>query len=138
MASIDFGVITIKNNHILEETVRDGWIVSNGATGLFKHEPTGVVFYRTSITDSTDIDTATTIIRVAEELSDKRKKVFNTTIKGLTIKTKEIYPHTYLTKFKDENGDKYVVIHGYDVGFENFWDKRRGELINRLLERHTK
>lgn len=134
MASIDYGVITFKNNKLLTN-MEDGNKVRNGAWGEFVHYPTGVTFYRTSIKDNEDIDKAVIRLGMYEKMTMLRKKVLYSTINGLKIKTKEIYPQTFLSKFKDEKGDMYTVIHGYDVDFDDFYSNRRGEIITKEIKK---
>lgn len=133
MAGIDYGVITYKNSQLVEPDNYEGE-VRQGAFGEFVHDSTGVVFYRTTIKDHENIDEAETVVRLAEVLTYGDKKVLYSSIKGLTLKTREIYHGTYLTKFKDEKGDFYTVIQGYDVGFDNFYSVERGKVVKKHIK----
>lgn len=137
MAMLDFGVITIKNNKLLEETEGIGWLVKQGAGGEFLHQPSGVVFYKTSIKDDLDVEKATVRVYMSDELSYLKKKVNYLEINGLSIKTKEICDGTYLSEFKDGNGDRYKVIFGFDVGFKYYWKKKNGDAIKKILKQYT-
>ena len=136
MAGMDYGVIAFKNKKLLEDTDtnREGCYVFNGKGGEFRHS-SGLTFYRTSIKDHEDINKAKVVIRVEEELAYKNKKVLYTEIKGLKVKTKHIVEGVYESKFKDNEGDWYTVIHGYDVDFDDFWEDRVGKIIQKRIKK---
>ncbi|WP_461199288.1 hypothetical protein [Enterococcus sp. N249-2] len=89
----------------------------------------GIVFYRLSIKDNIDVDCADEIIRLTK-LKDPEVK-----INGLQLEIEEIYPSTFKTTFKDQLGDQYMVIHGYDVSMnmDSYWDSKRRDIVSNYL-----
>lgn len=132
MAMLDYGVLVFKDGKMLENTDGDDNSVRNGAGGHFTHKQSGVNFYRMSIKNHVDIDSATERVSLFSKLTYGRKKVLQSDVGGLSIRTKEIYPQTYMSTFKDVNGDTYKVIQGYDVGLSNFHSKQREKVIKKF------
>lgn len=113
MAAMDYGVITLKNGILMDETIEsednNGFIVEQGDWGRFRHGKSGIVFYRLMIRNNIDIDTADFIVG----LNPSHVKSFN--YDGIEFKCEKLFEQTYKTTFTDNAGDEYIVIHGYDV-----------------------
>lgn len=138
MAASDYGVLSFKNGKLLDDIDNGTSLIRQGSWGEFKHNGTGLVFYRMSIKDHMDVDKADFLIYMNQELKDRRKKILRFEFKEIQFKTKEIYAGTYHTTFKDNKGDLYQIIHGYDVSLSGFWCAKRGEKVGRLVNRIMK
>lgn len=138
MAALDYGVISFKNGQLIEEVDDGENLVKHGAWGEFKHVGTGLVFYRQSIKDDVEVDDAKYLMYLNQEVTAKKKKTLSFKFKEVSFKTKEIYPNTFYTIFSDKDGDKYDVIHGYDVDFSDFYCSKRSAVVNRLIKKITK
>lgn len=138
MAASDYGVLSFKNGKLLDDIDNGTSLIRQGSWGEFKHDETGLVFYRMSIKDHVDVDKADFLIYINQELHGKRKEVLRFEVDGIQFMSKEIYAGTYYTKFKDNKGDFYQVIHGYDVSVSNFWCPKRGKKVRRLMKKNMK
>lgn len=134
MASLDYGVISIKNGKLVSE----GTFVHQGEGGYFIHELTGMVIYRMSVKDNPDVDQADFVQYFNQEIDLKGKIVLNWKFKNLNIKSKKISSQMYLTFFKDEIGDSYQIIHGNDVSLNDFWFPQTKKIISNKLKKLLK
>lgn len=132
MAMLDYGVITFKNGELMSEVLESedkSLIVEHGEAGKFRHESSGVVFYRMSIKSDNDVEKAEKVIRLDCKLEE------DVEINGVTLNIEEIYPQTFKTQFTDKENNEFLVIHGYDVSTNmgSYWSNARRDTIKRHL-----
>lgn len=136
MSASEFGIIVIKNGVLDREASGFAKGFKLGEEEFWKHRP----YWSTFDTDRTrmvvDRDmpwwSRKSIYRGAISV----KKWVTVIVSGVEVKAKQIEHHRYISKFT-YNGDKYVLLHGYDIDLRYFWDKRSKEVVRKFIKKYA-
>lgn len=138
MSASEFGIIVIKNGVLDREASGFAKGFKLGEEEFWKHRP----YWNTFDTNSTRIIVDRNIPHWCYELKliyrykIGRKKWVNVVIEGVEVKAKQIDHNRYLSKFT-YNGDKYVLLHGYDIDLKFFWTKRSKEIVRKFIRKYA-
>lgn len=138
MSASEFGIIVIKNGVLDREASGFAKGFKLGEEEFWKHRP----YWNTFDTDRTRIIVDHSIPywcyerKLIYRYNIGRKKWVNVVVEGVDVKAKQIDDNRYLSKFT-YNGDKYVLLHGYDIDLKFFWTKRSKEIVRKFIMKYA-
>lgn len=133
MAASDYGIIVIKNGVLDRKSSGFAKGFTIGEVEFWKAQPYWYTF-----------DTQKTRCVINENLGKKyasheevyRQGWVTTNVEGIEVKAKMILYGRYISKF-NYNGDKYVLLHGFDIDLHSFWSKKTKTLVRKFIKKYA-